>query len=291
MPLEHGSLGFLFFASTSQVFFSQNLLFLLCFRQPRQYRLSDVHKQALIGWLTCNVDLIYKESFFDDFMDLGVKTKTLSQCINRTGKTEAEIHRCVSNFRDLCLNSTFRIVKTIRTPLQLALSVMNQVQNMKIIHLIRDPRATVKSQIPRGVCPVKTGGAAGCAWRHCEKVMEDTAIKNKSKYNKHNILTVKYEDIAQHPVETTMQMYKFVGLQFTDSVKTFVRDVTLGGNHRECAVCQLKWQMGKKSDSSTQHVDSWKNANPNMISVIQKKCKAVLNYYNYEMFNAPSKNN
>lgn len=167
--------------------------------------------------------------------------------------------------------------------MQLALSVLRDVENMKIIHLVRDPRSTLQSQTHRGVCPWKSGGIIGCAKRHCASVWDNTLVQNGSPY-KDRILTIKYEDIALYPVETAKRMYDFVGLNFDENVKKYVYEVTLGGDRSGCTVCRLQWQIGPKKDSSVDHIDSWRKAqNVKWISNIQEPCKTVMKYYNYTL--------
>jgi len=239
---------------------------------------SDVHKSTLRGWLTCRFELLYDTAFKDDFLEYGKKTKATLKCLNT-----ADIKMCAKELEERCKSSRLKIIKTIRTPLQLALSVMHDIPGMRIIHLVRDPRSTMKSQTHRGVCPIRSGGIPGCAKRHCANVWDNTQTQNKSNY-RDRILTIKYEDIAMNPIETAQKMYDFVDLEFNESVKKYVYEVTLGGDRTECKVCQLKWQIGGKHDSSMDHIDAWKKTQaPGWIAGIQNACTDVLDFYNYTM--------
>lgn len=259
-------------------------VFSVIFRLPSEYRVADIHKQALQGWMTCNFSQIYSEVFKDEFMAYGNKSKALLECLSNKKITTDGSKHCIEHFRLDCMKSASRILKTIRTPMSLALSTLNQVENMKIIHLVRDPRATLRSQTERGKCPVKAGGVVGCAKLHCASVWDDTSAKQRSTFDSERVLTIKYEDIALKPIETAKRMYSFVGLPFDSDTEKYVYGVTLGGNISDCKVCQLKWQIGSSSDTSKDHIDSWKSSKSlSWVKSVQNACSTVMRHYKYEI--------
>ena len=54
----------------------------------------------------------------------------------------------------LCLNSNLNLIKTVRLRAHLLISLMQNDPQLKVIHLVRDPRATMNSRV-HGFCGKK----------------------------------------------------------------------------------------------------------------------------------------
>ncbi|WAR23524.1 hypothetical protein MAR_037193 [Mya arenaria] len=104
-------------------------------RLPGKYKVADVHVETLRGWLTCDFSRIYLKSFDDfTFLALGKQTKHLNECRRRrpVGMAPKDVFlQCVEDLRQRCLNSSVRVVKTIRTPMSMALKLSKVVDNLK----------------------------------------------------------------------------------------------------------------------------------------------------------------
>ena len=111
--------------------------------------------------------------------------------------------------------------------MDMAAEMMISDPNVKVIHLIRDPRGMFLSQMKAG----------NLAWNdlenqsrlRCDRTMND--IKQPIELNKlfpKRVLTVRYEDIVLKPVQSTEKMYKFAGLQMADSTRAYLHNVTRG---------------------------------------------------------------
>lgn len=83
------------------------------------------------------------------FQTFGNKTNKFIKCyVNKTGqkiqkKLAAQI--CGVQLQDSCQRSKFRTIKTIRIPMMHVETLLQRYPNLKVIHLVRDPRAQVNS--------------------------------------------------------------------------------------------------------------------------------------------------
>lgn len=254
--------------------------------------------------------MVYTQAFDDlVFLRFGLKTSSYEQCIydnnysvrvrypngyssNKTYIRMSAFRRglgenCLQKLKQKCLNSKFRIIKTIRTTMRLADDVLSEVKEGHVIHLIRDPRDSVISQARFQACPFNGTSHSACAEQHCGKVWADTLAKRDMlSHVSERILTVFYEHIASYPVIMSDIMHSFLGIDHSEETKQYVRRITLGANVTGCEVCQQNWQKGNKSKISTTYVNSWRgNVNSGVITQIQNICSNVMMYYGYEFYN------
>lgn len=234
-------------------------------------------------------------------MSFSEKGRELAECFNRTDpllSRRFKIHpeytpwnmkfrKCLLELRHTCLQSKFRVIKTIRATMTETLDTLKHIEDSKILHLVRDPRPTIDSKRNRGMCTKARGGMVYCARAHCKRLRDDTILRQQAEIAEPNrFRVVFYEDVATRPLKTAKYMYDFIGLRFTDEIADYVYNVTLGEDKTGCRVCQQQWQIGKSNASSESHVTDWKqNMKPNHIRLTQIVCKDVMKMYGYESYN------
>ncbi|KAL4220786.1 hypothetical protein ACF0H5_019054 [Mactra antiquata] len=262
-----------------------------------QYDLQHVYEETLYGWLTCDLSRVYAQSFFDKgFLSYAHNFQGYLTCIRGvkygTLMTRGVLYEskqfmdCLKKLEQTCKSSKVKLVKTIRTRGAIAQSVFKRIPNSKILHLIRDPRATIESQKYRNVC---NRGMTLCIAEHCNRVRKDTLILQRMRsYTSNRISNVFYEDIASKPITTVKHVYSFIGIDYTDTVAKYAYKLTLGKNTDGCKVCQQRWQNGKASRSSITHIAAWKSGLPGVfINQTQVLCKDIIKRCNYEYYMAP----
>lgn len=270
------------------------------FRAAGQYNRSVVLREAMLGWLTCDLSRIFAQSLADAyFMSFSRKARELADCITTTrlGRVfrknpeytfrNMKFRRCLLHLRQTCLQSKFRVIKTIRASMVDTLQTLNSIEDSKVLHLVRDPRPTIDSKRKRGMCSKSHGGMETCIEKHCQRQREDTILRHQAEIAQPSrFRVVFYEDLAIRPLKTAKYMYDFIGLSFTNTVAEYVYNVTLGEDKTGCKVCQQKWQIGQSNASSESHVTDWKrNMLPSNIALTQDLCKDVIEMYGYEHFN------
>ena len=84
------------------------------------------------------------------------------------------------------------------------------------------------------------------------------------------ITRLKYEDLATDPIETSMYLYKVLGLTFTDSIRKYIIEITMSGRKDGCVVCPER-------GNSSEHVYEWKRElKQNVIEIISNICRPYL---------------
>ncbi|XP_069594845.1 carbohydrate sulfotransferase 5-like [Ranitomeya imitator] len=115
--------------------------------------------------------------------------------------------------------------------------------NLKILHLVRDPRAVGKS---RGQTPRALAGDNGVVldtngtkindtnYEVLQKICEShvnmykTATHKPPPFLKGKYMLVRYEDLVRNPLEKVEEMYKFANLQLMDHLSQWIYDITHG---------------------------------------------------------------
>lgn len=189
------------------------------------------------------------------------------------------VRMCARQLQRICSDSPFRIIKTIRLQLHDIKNLLEDLPNLKIIHLVRDPRATLLSQARLGMCSSWRGGQVGCTNLFCKRLENDVLEEERLlKRYPGRIMPVFYEDIAKKPLEISKKMYDFIGADFTLEAQKYVYNITMAGNENNCAICTTR-------SNSSAHIDSWKKTMKiDFINIVNERCNYVLKRYGFDEF-------
>lgn len=131
-------------------------------------------------------------------------------------------------FEEFCLELPISIIKTTRLHLALVRSLLEDPKriDLRIVYLVRDPRAVMKSRYEQ------------MAWckhvpdcidheRLCYDIdTELDAFHELSAAFPGRLSLVQYEPLALKPLETIKQVYDWIGLNFTDGINATIREHT-----------------------------------------------------------------
>ncbi|XP_019627230.1 PREDICTED: carbohydrate sulfotransferase 1-like [Branchiostoma belcheri] len=95
--------------------------------------------------------------------------------------------------------------------------------HLKIIHLVRDPRATFASRIHLHT-PRRANGSE--IEELCNWITRNTLNKNVSSQWQGRYTLVRYEDFADHPELITKKLYRFLGMPIHGDVLQWVKENT-----------------------------------------------------------------
>ena len=176
---------------------------------------------------------------------------------------------CLRLLEEVCRKSRHIVIKTIRMRMSSLEDIVPKHRNMKIVHLVRDPRATLRSQKRYGKFKSYPTPFAKVS-HYCNIISSDldSAIRIiQNQINSENvdefrhfdnkrsscILRIRYEDIAQTPIKEAQKLYDFTGMNFNDNVRKRVHYLTSGGDSNKCGmICTVR------RNSSTLF-QSWRN--------------------------------
>ncbi|KAH3883900.1 hypothetical protein DPMN_007868 [Dreissena polymorpha] len=172
-------------------------------------------------WLTCDLEKLSLDSLKDS------ASWQQPNSMRYLFKTSPDFQLCLRRARQRCLESKTIILKLIRLSIQQAIELLPFFPNMKIIHLVRDPRAIINSRrnvIPHGQINFEELTRPTIFCSRLQNDLSDTKVLMK--FHPSIIKLVQYEDIAEHPLEASKDLYAFGGLKFDDKIVRFVKSQT-----------------------------------------------------------------
>lgn len=148
--------------------------------------------------------------------------------------------------------------------------------SVRVIHLVRDPRAMYASRRRLGWC--KNHKQCGSAIALCDQMRSNLdAFGDLGHHLPNRTYQIRYEDLTADPLNETKRLFASLGLQFTPSVYEYVV------NHTTASGAKTKdafstWRNAKEV------ADRWKRRiSLGKIRQIQAKCIDVLQRLGYEM--------
>ena len=184
---------------------------------------------------------------------------------------------CQKIVTETCRAARYRIIKTIRLSMNLVQTLMDILPNLKVIHLLRDPRGITNSRVHAGKRRM-----AHLTVPHskalCNQMQEDIRIGNLvHKERTGNFKVVTYEDLAEKPVEGAKIIYEFLKITFDEKIENWV--------YNSSHASKDSGFYGTKRINSNITLSQWrKELSFNETMIIQKYCKDVLHLLGYVSF-------
>lgn len=169
--------------------------------------------------------------------------------------------------------------------------------DLRIIHLVRDPRAVVRSREESAkafvsdntvVLEQRSIPAAEVQYQVMQEIcrshvrINERAILKPPPFLKGRYKMVRYEDVARNPLGEITAMYDFVGLDMTRQLEEWIYKATHGkgkGSKKEA----FKITSRNAADVS----QAWRTALPhNKVRRIQEVCKGAMSLLGYRTVNS-----
>lgn len=198
------------------------------------------------------------------------------------------------NVQQVCQSYSHVVVKEVRFfDLKVLYPLLTDPSlNLKIIHLVRDPRAVAKSREEskksfsrdNGIVLNTNGTEVNddkyevireiC--RSHVRIFETATLKAPS-FLKGRYMLVRYEDVVRDPLREIKQMYKFAQLQLTNKLERWIHNITHGegpGKKKEAFVIT--------SRNAVNVSQAWRNVLPfDKVKKIQDVCRGAMNMLGY----------
>ncbi|XP_060067731.1 carbohydrate sulfotransferase 5-like [Ylistrum balloti] len=238
----------------------------------------DVAKLTISGLATCDMESLPTQMWLNGFLSLSRKAKGMRYCVSKS-KTIEESRSCISVTKMVCMNSSHSALKIIRIPMDLLEPLMTSMSNLRVIHLIRDPRATTLSQHAYGVIP--TAHFRQHVTGFCNRVYRDVVTAERFLTSfPGRILRIYYEDVAKDPKRYAKILYKFTNMTYTAKIETDVHSMTSANVPKNCG------QLCTRSSNSTAQAEAWRKHAPlELVNTIDDVCQPLylqLGYRNVE---------
>ncbi|KAM9470946.1 carbohydrate sulfotransferase 6 isoform 1-T2 [Clarias gariepinus] len=167
--------------------------------------------------------------------------------------------------------------------------------NLRILHLVRDPRAVFRSReqaaaaLQRDATIVLDGKAASSDTQ--TRVMQeicrshiriyDTAVKKAPDFLQGRYKLVRYEDVVRDPLTEIQRMYDFVGLEMTEALQEWIHNITHGkgkGTPSEA------FKITKRNASEVSQ--AWRTSLTfSKVQQVQEVCRSAMSLLGYRLLN------
>jgi hypothetical protein len=139
------------------------------------------------------------------------------------------INSCLPQLINKCRNATVRLAKYIRMTMEIVENIIPNFQNLRVIHLLRDPRAMMDSQLRKNDMNVKSLPSFVKRTRYmCARMKNDLDISERlRKSYQSQIYTLRYEDLADNPLNIGQRLFRFIGVPFSSNDKRFITSTSL----------------------------------------------------------------
>ncbi|KAF8790159.1 Carbohydrate sulfotransferase 1 like protein [Argiope bruennichi] len=194
-----------------------------------------------------------------------------------------------------CRNSPVQIIKTIRMTAAEAGKLMEEYNdlNLKVIHLVRDPRGTMNSRQQKDIA-AWCGKYKACSSSQtfCNLVNEDLkhACELQKRYpNRYTVL--RYEDLALDPPQVTERLFKFLDIgPVPGEVFQFLETHTQGVSPHSSTNSFLQPPYRTVRNSTQAALEWCKKMKRKDIQKVQRSCHVVLNKLGYKLVNSTDLN-
>lgn len=242
--------------------------------------IEKLKTEMMLNWFTCNFQDIDLNSLYNEFIHIYTPEHDLYfNCTRQDRSNDSSlamnIAPCISILQKACVEANSRMYKTIRLHTASVGYLLKRLPSLKVIHLVRDPRAILHSQLIGNLTQSNRNHFRSFSRLFCGKMLED--IRNVK------LLTVKYqgriqrlvyENLALNPIEVSKSIYNFLRAQFTIKVKEYVDSLTTGPIVR-CEYCTRR-------GNSTYNAFKWmQNITSMYLHIIDKNCREVYREVGY----------
>ena len=247
---------------------------------------DSVARDALKDWLSCRFEHIDLNSLMDTFHDrYSDSLKTFRSCTfnerkkNYLAKAYRIKHPCISAVKKRCEDARIRVFKTIRLRMSQVEELMDAFPKMKVIHLVRDPRGMINSQLKTKLVKKSGKPLQTIVSKYCRNIEDDVRLNQYLSRNKQGrIRLVKYEDLAEYPFQIVTALYRFAKLNLTEEVIKHVNKSTSMNLRDDCAYCTTR-------RNSTKTAYQWhEEISDSVLALVDSLCASVYRLLGYERF-------
>uniref|UniRef100_H2ZZY1 Sulfotransferase n=1 Tax=Latimeria chalumnae TaxID=7897 RepID=H2ZZY1_LATCH len=192
-----------------------------------------------------------------------------------------------------CHNRSHMAIKIVRVPeIQDLRTLLEDPRlNLKIVHLVRDPRAILTSRIGTFTDQFRAWKIWNATRRKphnvdlsqitttCRDISNsaETGFSRPS-WLKGRYMLVRYEDVAKEPVKKAKEVYNFIGLDWDDKVQRWVLQNTNGS---AASIGNYKYTTSR---NSTATAESWRlNLSFDIVQTVQALCNSTLSQLGYKL--------
>lgn len=209
-----------------------------CRTAREEFTNSDMALGNISAILKCDIDRLYRNILLDGFLSFSKVTSQQIHCF-KAADSAGSWNSCTHAMSVTCHRDYSVVaVKTIRFHMARALALVQSDPDVKIVHLVRDPRAVLLSRRKLGFC--NWTDLANEASYLCSRMSRDLKLALAARDTlKGRYLLKRYEDTASSPVEAMDLLYSFVGLVSSAEDQAFAKNLSKSSKQiKPCPTCK-----------------------------------------------------
>ena len=203
---------------------------------------------------------------------------TLLPCLPPLGQVEELSNRCKHCFPGIVVKVLPHRIPGGRLSSLLPLLTDRAVGvDIRLLHVVRDPRASINSRIKLGWFPEFNHTKFTKKVRtYCNVIIDNIEFgQNLDDSLKHIYKLVFYRDIAAHPLNTAREIFTFAGMDLDEKTLEWIKARTNPTNKKEAN--KTNNQPYSLVRNSKANIEKWRiESPPERINVIEKICKPLL---------------
>ncbi|XP_048240529.1 carbohydrate sulfotransferase 4-like isoform X2 [Haliotis rufescens] len=231
-------------------------------------------RRVMSALLNCDFEKMDIDTLSQFHLRNSRTTKSFSDCLQDKPGIFGLLH-CLPELYKACLNAKVILTKTIALNMKIAREIMSRDSKVRVIHLVRDPRATIWSEGRYSYYKLKDFWTF--VGTFCKNLLDDLQvidrIKKRVPKRAHVVL---YENLAEHPLNISQKLYDVLKLPLTPSVYDHVVNITMRGHEENCSMCISKADSARASQEWRLHLEYDK------VKFIDEECQQVYDYLGYK---------
>ncbi|XP_045185357.1 carbohydrate sulfotransferase 1-like [Mercenaria mercenaria] len=214
-------------------------------RNPRWHNKTqemEVSLQEINCWVSCNLSSVCLPIQLEND-----STPNVHGCCGREA-----FNSCLKAEEAYCENASVKVMKFIRLRMRSLIILLQSHANMKVIHLVRDPRGIMSSS-------VFIRSTSQDVHKHCYNLLDDLKHSKKILLQyPERLLIVNYENLADYPIRTAREMFQFAGFNLSTKIKDYIKRQT-SADRDYCIYCTkrknssataMKWRTQLSANSA-----------------------------------------
>ena len=158
--------------------------------------------------------------------------------------------------------------------------------SLKVIHLIRDPRAVLNSRVldnSRQNWTIKSVGEY--AQSMCRDMLRNIKYAVSAPAWLHGRYTlIRYEDLATNPHQIAEQLYRYLGVTIAPQVRSWIDRTLRDGFKSNSLLDSIYRQFSYSTQNLTDSVQKWRTQIPySIVRLIETECYEVMNLVGYKI--------
>ena len=184
-----------------------------------------------------------------------------------------------------CENHNYTVIKILsaRVPNKTIETLRGLFQeqshyDVKVVHLVRDPRAVVNSRVNlKWMKDHLHPSFSDNVRRICNPILQNIrfGLLSPPPWLKNRFLIIRYEDLVENTVNITRELYRFAGFDWSASIDKWISKQAYNSKQgTEYSVFR----------NATAAIHGWKNAPMPFIKAVEDECRDLMDFLGYEKY-------